>query len=50
MVLEVMLLLSSFLLLVMLVLLLVASRKQPSPKRRFKIKDDIKKIKEQILN
>ncbi len=50
MVLEAMLLFNGFLLLIMLVLLLVASKKEHSPKKRFKIKDDIRKIKEQILN
>ncbi|MBS3077050.1 hypothetical protein J4233_02145 [Candidatus Pacearchaeota archaeon] len=50
MVLEVLLLFSSFLLVIMLAVLLVALKKEHSPRRRFKIRDDIQRIKEQILN
>lgn len=51
MVLEVMLLFNSFLLIIALVLLLFAAGKDPTTKKaRFKVKDDINKIKEQIMN
>ncbi|MFH1802652.1 MAG: hypothetical protein ABH864_04330 [archaeon] len=49
MVLELMLLFSSFILLaVLIILLVILSAEAKTPKKRFKVKDDIKKIKEQI--
>lgn len=51
MLMEVMLLFSSFLLLAVLVaLLMIVSADKQKPKPRFKVTDDIKKIKEQISN